>query len=290
MPKVMTSRPRSFPDYEHPPLDEVAIAVQFNELSRFLGIHYGLIYNSFKDHLPHYEEHQPLETRFEVFGRSGEVYQQISVGTKPPLPRVWFISDDRHELIQIQPNRFVHNWRKVAGQGVYPHFEAILPNFFKNLDKLREFTAKHEIGKIEINQCELSYFNNIETLEDESISQAFARVFRSWNETGPTVKLQLSNLEVEAPRLAMTSRILETESGDPIGRLHIDATSATYAESGKQLIRLMLVARGRPIEMNDRGVEQFFFAGREAIVESFDLITSPKCHKLWGRKSKTTKG
>jgi uncharacterized protein (TIGR04255 family) len=281
MPVAPNARPPALPDFDDPPLDEVAVAVQFKELSRFLSIHYGLIYSAFSANFPRYEEHPPIPPRFELFGRSIEPSQGLELQTKPPLRRIWFVSEDGHRLIQLQPNSFIHNWRKVGGAGAYPRFEEILPTFFDNLDLIRGFVSDAGIGRIEINQCELSYFNNIHTLERETIDQAFTRVFRGWN-VPHFPALKLSTLEPEAPRFALVLRVLQ--GAESIGRVHIDASPAIHTETGKPLIRLTLVARGRPCSTDNSGLQEFFLLAREAIVKCFALVTTDDCHALWRRQ------
>lgn len=279
----MTSRPENLADFERPPLDEVAIAVQFKELPKFESVHYGLLFEQFKKDFPAFEDNVPLSVRFETFGRSGDQVRPMEFPDKPPLRRCWFIGEDGHRLIQVQPNRFVYNWRKVSGKGDYPRFEKMLPNFITEFEKFQEFLMNFELGAAEPNQYELSYFNNIEIPEEESQSAAFSRIFSTWNDKSSTESLSLSIIEPETPNFSMRSRVLAMSDKQPIGRLYVEATPATNIVSGKELIRLTIIFRGPPTAGGIEGLEEFFLVGREAIVDKFASITSDKCHEEWGR-------
>lgn len=278
-------RPKGLPDYKQPPIDEVAIAVQFKELSKFTSMYQGYLFEAFRKKFPNYEFHPSVNPRFETFGKSiQKTALSFQVLNTPPEVRLWFISEDNHRLIQFQPNRLISNWRKVSGEGDYPHFEKILPEFFDHLKTVKDFLSKKNIGGIEINQCEVSYFNIIEKFDEESFVDTFSRVFKYWT---PSFDIDLGKsvkLEGESCQFSIASKFFLGEIDEPVGRLHIQAAPATKSDTGEEVIKLTLVVRGRPMATDKRGLEKFFFAGREAIVKTFDAITTAECHDLWKRK------
>ena len=82
-----------------------------------------------------------------------------------PMPRYWFISEDEVNLIQVQKNAFIFNWRRRNGD--YPHFfENLKPAFDKNFSVFEEFLrAETETTNLPIDLCELTYVNVIERCE-----------------------------------------------------------------------------------------------------------------------------
>ena len=54
---------------------------------------------------------------------------QFEVLAAPPTPRVFFINTRRTELLQVQRDRFIHNWRKIGDGDQYPRFERMLETF-----------------------------------------------------------------------------------------------------------------------------------------------------------------
>jgi uncharacterized protein (TIGR04255 family) len=169
--------------------------------------------------------------------------------------------------------------------GDYPHFESILPEFFDHMKVLKSFVSKQKIGAIEINQCELSYFNNIDKNEDESFVDAFCRVFRHWKFNTDFGSGGGYNLERENCNFAISSTFYMKGSDEPSGRLHIEAVPATKTDADKDVIRLNLVVRGRPTDTTQAGLKKFYLAAREAIVKGFDSITTDECHEMWKRKA-----
>lgn len=284
------SRPKHLPDFSKPPIDEVSIGFQFKTLRKLLSAHYGVFYDKIKSEFPNIEEHTPLATRFETFGRTAEQQPSIEFGTTPPLRRVWFLSEDGHRLIQIQPNRFIHNWRKIEGEGDYPRFENIIPDLLTSFAKFKEFLLEMNIDSLDVNQCEITYFNNIDLLKDETFGDAFNRVFCFWQETSFDGRLSDSRIETESVAVHRTFRVFESEGNEPIARLHIEALPAYQSELDKEVIRLQLTFRGQPESLEPEAVNKFFLIGREAIVEMFSNITTADSHLIWGRRDNPDEG
>ena len=105
------------PDFERPPVIEVALSVQFKRLEALRSAHLGLLWAKFRpEGFPRTEDHAPLEPAFERFDPNllrTQLGIEVRASDLPPLPRVWFLNEAGSELIQIQRDRFVHNWRKV---------------------------------------------------------------------------------------------------------------------------------------------------------------------------------
>jgi hypothetical protein len=95
----MVDRPADLPDYEHPPLVEVVLSVQFAELQGYRTVHAGLLWEGkFRQAYHRVVEQPPLDPTFEVFGPQqsapaftmglkGRLLRSSSSGTIPALPR-----------------------------------------------------------------------------------------------------------------------------------------------------------------------------------------------------------
>lgn len=269
------------PSFGSPPIDEVAIAVQFQGIDHF-SLAYGAFYERVRQHLPTYEEHEPIAVQFETFGRSQEAGPEISLESIS-LRRGWYISADGHELVQLQPNRFVQNWRRLSGVGCYPRFPAIFEQFCENLSILKEVLADLRLEKPLINQADVNYFNNIELLDGEDYPAAFQRVF-GWPEVrGLTNELGGFRLEAEACSLNLAIKVYSPDSVTPCARLVATALPAE-TDSGKKIVRFQLRFRGPPPHIENNGLEEFLLIGRGAIVKSFTDLTSAQCHTIWERE------
>ena len=78
--------------------------------------------------------------------------------------RHWFTSEDDVQLIQIQADRLIYNWRRGPNNATYPHFEALQDKFNEIGEKWDGFLANRG-QKLRITQWEVSYINHILTPE-----------------------------------------------------------------------------------------------------------------------------
>src|ERR1019366_2809582 len=153
------------PEFEHPPVIEVAVSLQFEPLDTMRSVHLGSLWPALRSMgFNAVEDHGALEPEIEDF----EVAPAPRVGITlrafndaPPLPRVWFLNDSKAELIQIQRDRVIVNWRQGAAPEPYPRYESIMRRFRVAFDLFTRFVETEKLGKIEPNQCELTYVNHI---------------------------------------------------------------------------------------------------------------------------------
>ena len=144
----MHSRPSDLPDFAAPPVIEVVLGVQFDSLGRLLAPHLGVIWDEFKDRYPDAEQHAPLDPVFETFGEKGPrmPIPSLQLLATIPTPRVFFINKEKTQLIQVQRDRFYHNWRKIGDAGTYPRFERMLEAFEDGYRKLERVLAREILG------------------------------------------------------------------------------------------------------------------------------------------------
>ncbi|MGH6920547.1 MAG: TIGR04255 family protein [Geminicoccaceae bacterium] len=281
----MAQRPPDLPDFLKPPLVEVVLSVQFSKLRNYRAVSAGLLWDKiFRKSYPKVYEHPPLAPAFETFGTpsSGRAKLQISEAAGLPAPRLWFVNTDDTELIQVQADRFIHNWRKVAGLEDYPRYETIKERFFEELRGLEEFLISEDIGTIEPNQSEVTYVNHIALDQSENIwekPEAALRTFSRIVDDGSDPAARLPRLE----DVRYTARyIIDGSEGAPIGRLIITAQPALGSDR-QQVLRLDLTARGAPTAPTLDAVSDFLDLGRETIVRGFTAITTPAMYQQWKR-------
>jgi len=275
-------RPDNLPQWERPPVDEVAISIQFNDIPGLKIVHYGQFGERLsKVGLVQHEDKGPINPTFEVFGKRVAPVQFQFQAVDIPLPRVWYLSNDKHRLVQVQPDRFVYNWRKVEGEGVYPGLNDVLPEFVIRCQSFQDFLTEQGLPQLSINQCELSYFNILGVEEHETYHHAFARIFSFWSDEANTNPLNDgSSLEQDAGNIALT-HILRGNDGSPLARIHTHVQAAE--RSNKRVIRLSLVFRGPWTQPVGTPLLEFFALGREAIVRLFDSMITEQMHREWGR-------
>ena len=269
---MSTDRPPGLPDFDRPPLEEVALSVQFGPLRGLTTAHIGLLWQEYRPHLPRIEEHAPLDPVLEHFGPPRPPQVKIAFGNKPPMPRVWFLSEANTELIQVQNDRFIHNWRKAGTNEEYPRYEKIRAAFRGEVDTLARFLRAQHLGELSINQCEITYVNHIDCETDAGPGDA-DHLFVNWRSL-PDAAFLPTPEEIQLRwRFCMP---------DDAGRLHVTA-QPVWDSAGRRIWTLNLMARGRPMGDDVEGAFRFLDVGREWIVRGFTDLTSNIMHRHWGR-------
>ena len=106
----------------------------------------------------------------------------------PALPRLWLLNEESTELIQVQNDRFIKNWRKVGEKDQYPHYEPVIkPAFQRDFAEFQSFLNEENLGAIKVNQCEVTYVNHIVSGEGWQTLGEIHRIFTFWNQ--PTAPL-----------------------------------------------------------------------------------------------------
>lgn len=270
------------PDFSNSPVVEVALSVQYDTLSRLRTPQLGLLWREFRDRFPVTEEHPPLDKAVERFGaarvRRGEA--RIEMLASPPTPRCWFLNKPGTELIQVQHDRFIHNWRKAGTDEPYPRYSHVRRTFEEELNRFEMFVAREQLGDFSPNQCDVTYVNHI-------VSGKNWRTHGELDKVMTVYQQSFSDSFLETPEdAAIRMRfVIPNKDGEPIGRLHVALNSGYRSSDDRPLFILNLTARGAPLGKGIDGVLRFLDLGREWVVRGFTSLTTPLMHKEWGRKN-----
>ncbi len=271
---------RILPDFEDPPVVEVALSVQFEKLTGLRSQHIGLLWSEYRHDYPEIEEQQPIDPIIETFPSFGQPTPKFRLEFQkiPGLPRIWFLNSQQSRLIQIQNDRFVYNWRKVRKEETYPHFHDVKECFIESYNKFNKFIDSYKIEGLLLNQCEVTYVNIIPTdgkVKSYSDLDKVLTVFhKEYSEDFP--------LDLEYAQITMR-HIIKDKSDLAIGRLHISLDPVVGPENETALL-LKLIARGKPEEPDLGSALKFFDLGNEMIVTCFTSITTKSMHDVWRRK------
>lgn len=276
----MSTRPPDLPDFDNPPVTEVVLSVQFERLPSFRSVHIGLIWQEFRERFPKTEDQLPLSTVVETFeiGPPPRVGVKVETVSLPVLPRVWFQSEDGAQLVQIQPDRFIHNWRKVGEGDKYPHYEKIREAFREELLRFEAFVLREQIGDLRISQAEITYVNHILASEAWSRHGQLSKLLTHW-----AAPVQEFLPEPEDVALEIRHLIPDSASGRPIGRLHTTIRSGWRVTDKVPMYQMELTARGEPRALGLDGALGFLDLGREWIVKGFADLTTSTMHTIWRR-------
>lgn len=274
--------PSSLPDFGEPPLIEVALSVQFDKLDALQIPQLGLAWQAFRNRFPKTEEQPPLEPSFEQFGPrvGGHRGVRLELLSTQPTPRLWFLNEEGTELVQIQRDRFVRNWRKKDEADTYPRYHRLREAFHQDFNAFCQLVSEQGWGSIEPNQCEATYVNLITPGDEWSLHGELEKVITLFSS-------RYSDKDLGIPEEAAVNvkYVLNDGADRPVGRLHINAIPVLRASDNVPAVRLTLTARGMPEGSGIDGALRFIDRGGEAIVRSFTSITTKEMHKIWKRIS-----
>lgn len=272
----------SLPDFDSPPVGEVALSVQFNKLSSLQIPHFGILWQVLRERFPITQTHSPITQTADVLGGrpTGNAGIRIEIVSEPIHPRVWFITQSGNELLQIQNDRFVFNWRKVADSDVYPRYEYVRSRFVEELQVFKQFLLTEKLGELKATQCEVTYVNQILPSTVWANHGQIGKVFSPWREdfTDPDLP------ECEVTRIAQQYILERADSSGKtqIGRLIVEIQPGVRITDNQPIFAMNLTARGIPLSDSSDGVLSFMDLGREHIVKGFRALTSKQMHKEWG--------
>jgi uncharacterized protein (TIGR04255 family) len=274
----VTSRPKDLPDFRKPPVAETVLSLQFEPIPGLTSAHLGLLWERFRKELPLIEEHTPLPPVFERFDPPSPAQVEVTIEEKPPVPRDWFVNDTKTELIQMQSDRFIHNWRKMEDIEPYPHYEPIREKFRSEVAVLEGFLGDEKLGTLTVNQCEVTYVNHIEPSRMWAGHGQLEKIFSMWS------RLVNPSFLPDPEDAGLHVRfVIPDGTGKPIGRLHAIAQPAWKKTDNSPILTLNLTARGAPIGEGIEGAFAFFDLGRRWIVKGFTDLTTPEMHRVWER-------
>lgn len=269
------------PSFKNPPVIETVLGVQFDPLTELQSCHLGALWErKFRKEFPRTEDRGPLDAVVETYGapQTAVPRLRLQMVERPPVPRCWFVKADGSQLVQVQPDRFIHNWRKVGVHHDYPRYDKIRSQFSMEMERFQEFLTNEGIGNIHANQWEVTYVNHIPANgifsvhgEIEKLITIFSMDY-SDNFLGTSEATQFSG-----------RYLIRSDDGEFIGRLHITAQPVFSAENDNPLIILTLTARGKPIEESFEGILLSLDLGRQYVVRGFASITTEEAHVVWER-------
>jgi uncharacterized protein (TIGR04255 family) len=268
---------KRLPKFDNPPVAEVLAGIQFQPLKGLTSPIVGALWEKFKPDYSRVQQVAPLPPMIETFKETsgGPTHEMISFDDVFGLPRTWFETTDRNGLIQVQRDRFLHNWRKENGTHKYPHYHYVIANFRRHLETFESFLEENSLGPIRPTQYEMIYLNHIyrgegwQTFDD--LGDVLQDFFRRKGDR----------------RFLPEPEIVHWQTGftlpERIGRLHVSIRLGKTDELSALLLEI--TARGIPPDQSPSSMWSWFNTAHEWIVSSFADLTTPEIQtKVWKRK------
>lgn len=266
----MAERPANLPDYSNPPIDELAIAVQYPPIEGMYDAHVGLYWQLVRDQYPRAESQPRVDAPIESDTppiQNPVVQFSIPFASKG---RTWLLSEADDYLIQVQNSRFVQNWRRREAR--YPHFEDLWERFSSNFRKFQDLIRSEKLPVPTVQQVEVTYINWISDIPASRFFKAsqaaevsaYGRIHEPENQ-GFSSRYDLNN--------------------DPVERLYVQCQPAIRpAEANVQGSQFALVYRAARAEgLDETEIETLANAGRIIIVNAFTELTTDEAQQRWGR-------
>ena len=254
------------PSFNQPPVNEVVMGVQFQALSGLLAPHVGKFWSMVGGDYPQCSEHPPITSAIENFEAPGAVVRLgLTLSTIPDLPRVFFEDATGQWLIQIQRDRFLHNWRAGADDAIYPRYPEVKRRFFEQWGRFQEFIQQNNLGTVQITQLEITYLNRI-PLSSSKLREVF-----------PDFQWRVAERSLSPPE--SMSVLCSFKSDGAPKRLRVSIKPAIHQD--QQVMRFELTVRGGLFD--GEAPEDWFSDGRAWIVRAFADLTSEAWHSKWGR-------
>lgn len=273
---------RPLPEFDKPPVVELVLDIQFQPLPGLDVPRLGLLWQEFKNEFPRVEQQPRVAPLVERFGPAVSLEPQLLIEpfATLPLPRLWFLDAERSQLIQVQNDRFIHNWRKADGGSPYPRYVSLRERFRQELARFEEFLRREDAGQLVPDLCEISYFNHIEPGSEWSHHGQLHEVFRIWKpDFDPNLR---PDGDPEAASLEFRF-LIPDEGGKPLGRWRVTVQPGFTRDGELPILVVRNTARGKPIGEGVEGALGFLDVGHDWAVRGFAAMTTEAMHAAWGR-------
>lgn len=274
---VIQTTSQNLPEYDNPPLIEVVCGILFRRLDDLLNPYLGILWDKYKSEYSQCREVAPLLPVIESFDRRPQLESPYIDMDAPLLPRTWFVHADGNGVIQIQRDRFHHNWRKMRSDDEYPRYQGVIDMFQTHLGKFAQFLDENQLGTLTPLQYELTYINHIMQGEGWETIGDVGRVF-------PNLSLQASKYSF-LPSPETINWQASFTLPNRVGRLHTKLQSAMRRDDGHPLLVFELTARGIGDYTTLDTMWNWFELAHEWVVRGFTDLTDPQVQKvIWRRK------
>lgn len=269
--------PPKLPDFERPPLDEVALGVQFDPIEGFGSAHIGAFWNQSESRWTRAVEVAPAGQSQEIVGDAGhwtlpvlrlELHDRIDV-------RVQLTNESGDRMLQIENGWLVYNWRGARTNQPYPRYGVIRREFDGHLAALRRFLESMRLPAPRPNLWEVTYVNPIERGTNWNRPDDWPAIVPSLIGGPPSV--------AGGSWRSMQGRWTFDLSERP-ARLHVAVQHAVRQQpSGVEVLLLKLTARGPIRTAEDLELGDALDFGHRSVVRAFEGLTSTQARRQWGQ-------
>jgi len=273
----MADTSSAVPEYARPPVVEVVFSVTHEPAAQSVVdlAKFGIEYLGYD--FPVRSDHPPVSAMGSSTQMGQTIAPTLSLLTGMPLVRLWFQSNDKTRLVQLQRNWLACNWQGSPTGASYPRYSANEEFFLEIWDSYVQFTENMAYPALKATMCELTYINHINPGDVWTKNGELSKVIRLAGRTTDFLP------DPEDGQLAFRYRI--SLDGQSVGWLRVQVTQGFRLEDHSPIIQLQLVAQGAPLGEGRDGMLRFFRLAHEWIVNGFAAVTTETAQDLlWERK------
>lgn len=269
------------PKFNKPPVVETVIGVQFPEIDGFSAVHFGLYWRAIRDRFKNFEDKPRLPPVVEQFPRNIVLpYPRVELSEGAGPDRMWYTAQTESELIQLQPDRFLFNWRQQGAATRYPSYDANKKKFLDEFKNFQKFCEENQLKEPSPNLCEVTYINHLVPQQGESSVQLFGKVFSG-------LRWEACDDWLPEPESATFNRVFRIERNrQAVGRLYAEAAIALKRREKKEQEFVLFRVTGRvmhPFSPNGNLVDSLQLA-HDWVVKGFASMTDRRIQEdRWER-------
>ena len=251
--------------YENPPIHEIVCGVLFDPIKGLQTSHFGILWQKFRPDFSRVENHIPIAPVSQ---------EDFDNQTKLPPQRIWFVHKDDNAIIQVQFNRFLHNWRKIRPDDKYLGYETVVENFERYLSGFQDFLAEENLENLVARHYELTYIDHILQNQGWETLNNLEKVFPSF------ASLKSQNMFSTAIREINWQTVFSLPNDS--GQLTLSIRSGQRTSDNLPLLRIEFTAHSNQPYKPRR---EWFDYAHEVILKHFSNLMSDEIQERWGRRT-----
>ena len=266
---LSSSADSGLPSFASPPVVEVAVAVEFLQLPSLGAVELVRLHELWRDQFPKLREQPALPPSPPVGAAQGFQFQ-FTVGA--PAMRLWMLNESEDELLQVQNDRVVLNWRQSLGDDHrYPRYDYLRDVYQRVYADFYTRVRQLNVGTFRPHTAGVTYVNRFKLEADETLRDAIALLNPNWNLLGDAATSEVS----------ITTPVASSEgpgalTGQLVAKASSDSNDGNYGY-------LEVVTRVGVDDASGDVFDCLDLAHRSCVV-GFDRLTTAKMHERWGKE------
>jgi len=255
-------------DYSAPPVVETVLGIEFSPLPDFGFVSVARTHELWAHEYPHIMEQTALPPSRPAAQGAGF---ELQFGVDAPAPRLWAIAEDQHELVQVQRDRLVLNWRRLdAFPSSYPGFDPLMATYEGLLSRF----IGHLGDSLTLQPLvvEWTYVNSIEPKQ-----MAEADAFTMWSDP----KFGLNETPIQT-RFHHTSEFAAADAAQ--GQVDVRAEPAAPGP-GSSIQMTVSCKIFLPAESATDTALRYCHEAHKVARQAFEATTTPEAKASWGGAS-----